>query len=148
NDLEAQADLARQMDEWMNITFQSYNDIAKLRPRLNELKTSPTKSVSDAAFALDKDVDKLQNGTSAEPGFGAINRDASRYVTMVQGGDAQPASSIVRSAFQLCRALADDLGRWRQINETNIPQLNQELLKNKLPALSVVAVRKQPNCTN
>jgi hypothetical protein len=148
NDLEAQADLARQMDEWMNITFQSYNDIAKLRARLNELKTSPTKSVSDAAAALDKDVDKLQNGTTAEPGFGAINRDASRYVTMVQSGDAQPASSIVQSAFQLCSALAGDLGRWRQVNEINIPQLNEELLKNRLPGLPVVAVHKRPVCAN
>ena len=148
NDLEAQADLARQMDDWMNITFQSYNDIANSRARLNELKTSPTRTVSDAATALDKDLDKLQNGTSAAPGFGAINRDASRYVTMVQSADAQPASSIVHNAFELCRALADDLGRWRQINDTNIPQLNQELLRNKLPALPVVTVHKQPDCTN
>jgi hypothetical protein len=136
------------MDDWMNITFQSYNDIANSRARLNELKTSPTRTVSDAATALDKDLDKLQNGTSAAPGFGAINRDASRYVTMVQSADAQPASSIVHNAFELCRALADDLGRWRQINDTNIPQLIQELLRNKLPALPVVTVLKQADCTN
>jgi len=67
---------------------------------------------------------------------------------MVQSGDAQPASSIVQSAFQLCSALAGDLGRWRQINETNIPQLNEELLKNRLPGLPVVAVHKQPVCAN
>ena len=148
NDLEAQTDLARQMDEWMNITFQSYNEIAKLRARLNELKTSPTKSVSAAATTFDNDLENLQNGTSAAPGFGAINRDASRFVTMVQSADARPASSIVESALPLCKALADDLQRWRQINETNIPQVNQELLKNKLPQLPVVAVHKQPVCGN
>jgi hypothetical protein len=148
NDLEAQTDLARQMDDWMNITFQSYNDIAKLRARLNELKTSPTKSVSDGATAFDNDLERLQNGTSAAPGFGAINRDASRYVTMVQSGDARPASSIVQSALPLCKALVNDLERWRQINETNIPQLNQDLLRNKLPALPLAAAPKQPVCAN
>jgi len=148
SDLEAQTDLARQMDEWMNITFQSYNDIARLRARLNELKTSPTKSVSEAATTLDADVENFQNGTSTEPGFGAINRDVNRYVTMAQSGDMRPASSIVESALPLCKALADDLQRWRQINETDIPKLNQELLKNKLPAVPVVAVAKQPNCAN
>jgi hypothetical protein len=147
-DLEAQTDLARQMDEWMNITFQSYNDMAKLRARLNELKTSPTKSVSDAVTAFDNDLEKLQNGTSTEPGFGAINRDASRYVTMVQSRDARPASSIVQSASGLCKALADDLQRWHQINETRIPKLNQELLQNKLPPLPVAPVGKQPSCAN
>jgi hypothetical protein len=148
NDLEAQTDLARQMDDWMNTSFQSYNDMANLRARLNELKTSPTKSVSDAVTTFDKDLEALQNGTSAQPGFGAINRDVNRYVTMVQSGDARPALSLVQNALPLCKALADDLQRWRQINETNIPQLNQELLRNKLPALPVVAVRKQPVCAN
>jgi len=148
DDLEAQTDLARQMDEWMNISFQSYNDIAKVRARLNELKTSPTKAVSDAATAFDNDLEKLQNGTSAAPGFGAINRDLNRYVTMVQSGDMRPASSLVQIALPPCKALADDLQRWRQINEDKIPQLNQELLKNKLPALPVVVARKQPVCAN
>jgi photosystem II stability/assembly factor-like uncharacterized protein len=148
NDLEAQAELARQLDDWMNISFQAYIDLATLRERVNELKTSPTKTVSDAATALDGSLEKLQNGTSAEPGFGAINRDANRYVTMVQSGDMRPASSIAQNASLLCKALGDDLQRWRQINETSVPELNQELLKNKLPALPVVAVRKQPVCAN
>jgi hypothetical protein len=148
NDLEAQTDLARQMDEWMNISFQSYNDIAKVRARLNELKTSPTRTVSDAATAFDNDLEKLQNGTTAAPGFGTINRDLSRYVTMVQSGDMRPASSVVQIALPPCKALADDLQRWRRINEDKIPQLNQELLNNKLPALPVVVVRKQPVCAN
>jgi hypothetical protein len=148
NDLEAQNDLARQMDEWMNISFESYNDIAKLRARLNELKTSPTKTVSDAAAAFDTDLEKLQNGTSAAPGFGAINRDVNRYVTMVQSGDTRPAGSLMQIAATQCKALADDLQRWRQINETNVPQLNQELLRQKLPALPAVVVGQQPACAN
>ena len=128
--------------------FRSYNDIANVRARLNELKTSPTKTVSDAATTLDKDFEKLQNGTSAEPGFGAINRDVNRYVTMVQSGDMRPSSSITEIAGQLCKALGNDLQRLRQMNEASIPQLNQELLKNKLPALPVVTVQKQPVCGN
>ena len=102
----------------------------------------------DAATALETDLEKFQNGTSAEPGFGAINRDASRYVTMVQSADVRPSSSVTAIAVQLCNALGNDLQRWRQINETKLPQLNQELLKNKLPALPLVTVGKQPVCPN
>jgi hypothetical protein len=71
------------MDEWMNISFQAYNDIAKVRARLNELKTSPTKAVSEAAAAFDNDLEKLQNGTSAAPG---LRRDQSRCQSLCNDG--------------------------------------------------------------
>ncbi len=147
-DLAAQVDLARRMDSWMNITFTGYNDIAKLRASLATLQktAAANKSIVDAAQSLEKEVESVQDGANAAPGFGAINRDASRYLSMVQSGDMRPTQSAMDSAVLLCRALANDLQRWRQINETTLPQLNQELSKQKLPRLPVVAVREQADC--
>jgi hypothetical protein len=67
---------------------------------------------------------------------------------MIQSGDARPAKSAADSAMFLCRALADDLQRWRQINESRLPQLNQELQKHKFDTLPIVRVGQQPACSN
>ncbi|HEY3104926.1 MAG TPA: hypothetical protein VGJ69_15185 [Pyrinomonadaceae bacterium] len=149
-DLEAQVELARQMDEWMNIAYQSYNDIAALRASLTSLqKTAGTnKAVIDAAQALAKELDQIQNGTSAAPGFGAINRDVSRYVTMIQSGDMRPAESALENAKSACSALRNDLINLRRISSEKLPALNQTLEQFKLRTFSAPAVANEPTCPN
>jgi photosystem II stability/assembly factor-like uncharacterized protein len=149
-DLEAQLELARQMDEWMNITYQSYDDIAALRASLTSLQKTAgmNKAVIDAAQALAKELDQIQNGTSAEPGFGAINRDVSRYVTMVQSGDMRPAESALENAKSACSALRNDLINLRRISSEKLPALNQTLEQFKLGTLSAPAVANEPTCPN
>ncbi|HEY8203457.1 MAG TPA: hypothetical protein VIF81_01930 [Pyrinomonadaceae bacterium] len=149
-DLEAQLELARQMDEWMNITYQSYDDIAALRASLTSLQKTAgmNKAVIDAAQALAKELDQIQNGTSAEPGFGAINRDVSRYVTMVQSGDMRPAESALENAKSVCSALRNDLINLRRISSEKLPALNQTLEQFKLGTLSAPAVANEATCPN
>ena len=151
NDLQAQLDLALAINSWMNITFKGYNELTALRVAISErektLSDNPqTKEVSDLLKALKADLPAIAEGNSTTPGFGAINRDLARYVQMIQSGDNRPAGSAAESADQLCKALADDLQRWRQINESRLSQLNQQLQKLKLAPLPAAAVDKQPAC--
>src|ERR1041384_3542803 len=153
SDLQAQLDLALAIDLWMGITFKGYNDVTQLKAAIDDrqkaLAANPqTKELSDSLGAVKADLPALAEGASATPGFGAINRDLARYVQMIQSGDARPAKSAADSAMFLCRALADDLQRWRQINESRLPQLNPELQKHKLDTLPIVRVSQPPVCSN
>ncbi len=152
-DLQAQADLALMIDSWMNITFKSYNDLAALNIALADrqpvLAANPqTKAMSDLLATLKADLSTIAEGSPATPGFGAINRDLARYVQMIQSGDARPATSASESAAFMCKALADDLNRWREINQTRLPQLNQQLQTRKLAPLPIATIAKQPTCPN
>jgi photosystem II stability/assembly factor-like uncharacterized protein len=159
-DLQAQIDLARSVDAWMNSSFQIYNQIASLRMALNDRQTKLATIASPATandslgilrqlVTAEKSLlPQLAEGTTDHPGFGAINRDLARYVSMIQSGDSGPAKSAVGSVSVLCKALAGNLQTWREINETKLPQLNNELRKQKLTEVTPFAVAAQPACPN
>jgi photosystem II stability/assembly factor-like uncharacterized protein len=152
-DLEAQLDVARMIDAWMDSSYHSYNEVGALRTALAaDLKALPansqTKGLSDALQALDKELSEIQDGTNTAPGFGAINRDVARFVTMIQSGDIRPAKSIIENATPSCVALQNDLARWRKINSETLPALNQTLKRNKIVPLPIVAVDQNSRCPN
>jgi hypothetical protein len=157
SDLKAQIDLARSVDAWMNTSFKTYHDIAALRAALTDRQTKLAPATTAAGsvnmfrdlFGADNALlSQLAEGTSAQPGFGSINRDLARYASMVQGGDSRPAASALESAAVLCKALAGNLQSWRELNESKLSQLNNELKKQKLAPVQPFAVAAQPTCPN
>lgn len=152
-DLEAQEDLARSIDAWMNSSFHSYNDVVALRAALAGTRktlalNSQLPEAGNAALALDKELLEIQDGTNEAPGFGGVNRDVARYVTMIQSGDLRPAKSAADRAGMACRTLQQDLARWRKINAEQLPAFNQILKQAKLPPLNIYGVDKDPQCPN
>jgi photosystem II stability/assembly factor-like uncharacterized protein len=150
-DLEAQLEVARVIDAWMNSSYRSYNDVRTFRAALAVAQkalaeNSLAKEASDAAQALDKELSELQDGTNTAPGFGSVNRDVARFVTMIQSGDIRPAKSIIENATPSCVALQYDLARLREINAEPLPALNSLLKQNKLSPLAILAVDKDPVC--
>ena len=115
-DLEAQLDAARMIDEWMNLSYAVYNWISRMRPMFAESKTRITdKAMLDWIDNVDKELAGLQEGTSEAPGFGAINRDVTRFVSMIQSADRRPAKSNHRkNATPSCIALKNNLARLRK----------------------------------
>jgi len=145
-DLVAQLDLAKQMDAWMNISYRTYNEAGNVRSALDAAtKKLPGES---QIVALAKELDEIQNGTNAVPGFGFVNRDLARFVTMIQSGDIRPSKPAVESAIVACNALKNDLARWRQINQERLPNLNVALKQNKIEPLPLVSVPGDPGCPN
>jgi photosystem II stability/assembly factor-like uncharacterized protein len=115
-DLEAQLDVARMIDDWMNISYSMYNDITSARAALAEgLKNVTDQPSHDSIQNHDKQLAELQEGTADSPGFGAINRDVTRFVTMIQSADRRPAKSIIENAAPSCIALKNDLARYRKL---------------------------------
>ncbi len=146
NDLEAQLDLAKRMDAWMNMSYRAYNEVGRLRAALDV--TTKKLPGDSQMLTLAKELAEIQNGTNAVPGFGFVNRDLARFVTMIQSGDMRPATSAGESAAIACSALKNDLARWRQINQEKLPNLNAVLKQNKIEALRTVTVQDDPKCPN
>jgi photosystem II stability/assembly factor-like uncharacterized protein len=114
-DLEAQLDAARMIDEWMNISYAAYNWISQTRPIYAESKKKITdKAMLDRVQNVEKELAEIQEGTNEAPGFGAINRDVTRFVSMIQTADRRPAKSIIENATPSCIALKNNLARLRQ----------------------------------
>jgi photosystem II stability/assembly factor-like uncharacterized protein len=150
-DLEAQLELARMIDDWMNISYDAYEEGGALRAKIAaDQKSLPgnPKEMREALQALDKELGELQEGSSTMPGFGAINRDVTRFVSMIQSGDVRPAKSVIENVSPSCVALQSDLARWRKINSETLPALNQKLTQSTLSALPTVTVREDPRCPN
>jgi hypothetical protein len=152
-DLEAQLDLARMIDDWMNISYRSSNEVDVLRAALGALRKNASlqtlgKEAGDILQNLDKELGEIQEGTNTAPGFGAVNRDVARFVTMIQSGDIRPAKSVSENAAPSCTALKNDLARWRKVNAETLPRLNKMIEQSKLAALPIVNVAKDPTCGN
>ena len=147
-DLQAQTDLARAIDDWMNISYRAYNDVTRLRARLDELRRSGKFESTEVLVALDKDLGELQDGSNDKPGFGAVNRDLTRFVTMAQSGDARPAKSITENVTPFCVALKTNLAHLRMTNEEKLASLNTMLKQSRLALMPTFTVPNDPKCMN
>jgi photosystem II stability/assembly factor-like uncharacterized protein len=130
-DLEAQLALAKSIDEWMTLSFANYNEISAVRTKILNLQKHPETNVTAADLESFKRLEKLLaeilDGANEAPGFGSVNRDLARYVTMIQVGDIRPPQSAVESATLSCKALKNNLNRWQQLSVENTTVLNKLL---------------------
>jgi photosystem II stability/assembly factor-like uncharacterized protein len=150
-DLEAQLELAKQISALMAASYSSYNEVASLRVALAEMKqrlAGKFKDVTAPTTALEKELLEIQDGPSAAPGFGSVNRDLARYMTMIESGDMRPATSARENTQKCCEALKKDLARWRKVNAESVPALNKLLARYKLAALTILTSAADPICGN
>jgi len=139
-DLDAQLDAALMIDDWMNISYQAYTSVASAREATARTKNNITdKTVRDTVESFEKQLAELQDGTNEKPGFGAINRDVTRFVSMIQSADMRPARSIIENATPSCVALKNNLARLRKLYEGEPPGSPR-------PAIS--RVPNDPHCPN
>jgi hypothetical protein len=150
SDLAAQLEVASAIGEMMRASNDAYNDATSMRAALAERVKSlsgnaAAKDALDAAAALDKELQAIADGDDPE-GFGFVNRDLSRYMSMVESGDARPVEAARGRVKDSCDALRADLARWRAANASTIPALNTLLGKYGLAPLPVTSVAPDPKC--
>lgn len=149
-DLAAQLEVASAVGGMMQTTFDAYNYVtatrAALAERMKSLSTNPdAKLTTEAAAALDKELAAIADGDEPE-GFGFVNRDLSRYMSMVESADARPAESARVRVRDACEMLRASLARWRNANASTIPALNMLLGKYDLAPLPITSVAPEPKC--
>jgi photosystem II stability/assembly factor-like uncharacterized protein len=152
-DLEAQLNLARNISDMMTTSYRAYNDVASLRAalvqRLKSLsENSQAKDATAAATSLEKELDEIEEGTNTAPGFGLVNRNLARFMTMIEGGDMSPAKSVGDAAVESCASLKINLTRWRKVNAETLPSLNNLLNQYKLTPLPAMTPAPEPVCSN
>ncbi|HEY0350290.1 MAG TPA: YCF48-related protein [Pyrinomonadaceae bacterium] len=147
-DLEAQLEAARMIDDWMNISYRAYDDVTKLRATLDDLRRSGKFESIEVLVALDKELAELEEGANDAPGFGAVNRDVTRFVTMVQSADTRPAKSIIENVAPSCMSLKNDLAHLRTLNQGKVASLNTMLKQSRLALVPLPTVPNDPRCPN
>lgn len=149
-DLAAQFEVASALGDMMRTTFDAYNYVTATRDaladRIKALSNNPNaKDAAEAATALDRELASIADGDEPE-GFGFVNRDLSRYMSMVESADARPAESARARARDACEMLRASLARWRKANASTIPALNTLLGTYGLAPLPVTSAAPDPKC--
>jgi hypothetical protein len=142
-DLTAQFELATRLTEALAVTYDSFLSLKELRVIVGG------KAAGDATGAMqafDKKLDAVQNGTTAAPGVGLVNRDLARYFEMLVSGDARPAERLRASVADSCDALAKSLASWRNLNAKDLPAVNRLLATSRQAPLPPMAVPATPPC--
>ena len=139
SDLIEQRDLALQISRGMRSSYDAYQQVTALRKELTEkqkaLNGAGQKKMKDAAASLEKKIDAVEKGSNTAPGFGPINRDLARLIFSVESADMRPAETVRAAVQQNCAALDQDVLRWKQINQQDIPSFNKMLAGSNAKAL-------------
>jgi photosystem II stability/assembly factor-like uncharacterized protein len=150
-DLVAQLELAKKLAGWMNGSASAFNEVSALRGAFAEKKKSlgsapAPKELTDAVSEMEKQLAALESGTEEAPGFGPLNRDIGRYLTMVESADLGPTESARKAAGEACGAFKKNVTLWNKLNAESLPSLNKLLEQSKVSALPQVKASQEPNC--
>jgi len=148
DDLGAQFDLASRVMDALAVTFDGYTALKPVASSVAERRQSAAHDSNAVKVldALEKNIESVQNGTTATPGLGVINREMTRVYEMIVSGDARPSGPLRAAVADACRSLTAALERWRQVNATDIPTANKTLGRAKLPPLQLAPVAAAPEC--
>jgi hypothetical protein len=140
-DFEAQLALEQRLDRGMAASYDAWNQAhaarQALRANAEKLGANPTKAANDAIASLDKQLAVFEDGARNESGFGPLNRDIGRLVTMVGTADGAPSQTLVIAVGSQCAELDKALRRWRDLNGKDIAQFNASASQNGLTLLPV-----------
>jgi hypothetical protein len=148
-ELDEQSRMARAIASGLTASYDGYVQAASVRKAVADRRKAlpPNASAAGAAKALDDQVAAIQDGTAAAPGFGLVNRDLARYLTMLESGDGRPAETLKAVTAGACDALAKTIDAWRTVNASALPALNGLLAKHKLGAVPAAAnIPVDPAC--
>jgi photosystem II stability/assembly factor-like uncharacterized protein len=151
-DYAAQFNLSQKLWELMNASAASFYWLNAVEVQLAEhkkfLPSTASKDLTDALTNADKQLDAFQSGTDQAPGFGTINRDAARYLEMVQAADVAPTQSVRKLYNSSCEAYSKTVAANNKLVNETLPALNQLLASEKLvPITYTPSSAPAPACT-
>jgi hypothetical protein len=149
-EFDEQSRMARAIASGLAASYDGYAQAASVRKVVADRQKALPPNASAAAGAAKAFADQvaaIQDGTAAAPGFGLVNRDLARYLTMLESGDGRPAETLKAATAGACDALAKSIDTWRTVNAGTLVALNGLLAKYKLGALPAVTnIPVDPPC--
>ena len=131
------------------ISFSSYEGIAKIRSAQNEMKSlrEQLKSLPSTEVAtLEKKLGELQGrssgiddfgGSSREPGFAGLSTNFLGLMNMVEGADVAPTTQAIAASGELQKSLTTLLARWEEMKTKDVKTLNDRLRKAGKPLILI-----------
>ena len=146
-DYAAQFDLSRKLYDLMDSSASSFDNLAPLddllASRKKSLPANPPKELTDALAKAEDQLDALVAGTDQAPGFGTINRNAGRYLEMVQAADIAPTDSV-KKLYQLsCHAYGKSVAETQKFASETLPALNKLFEAQKIAPLTLATPSTQ-----
>jgi hypothetical protein len=140
-DLVEHLNLQRKLTQAMAETYNWYNEVTAIRKDVVQrqkalVQNTAAKAAGDALKAFEKDLDSFETGTEEAPGFGALNRELTRLVTMVEEGDALPAKTIVAASQENLASLDKVRAQWQKVKAERLAAVNSLLQKYQQTGLS------------
>jgi photosystem II stability/assembly factor-like uncharacterized protein len=115
-DLEAQFALAQRIEKGMNVSYDVYQQVTALSTALEVHKKDPAATAASAE--LEKQIQAVEDGPHDAPGLGPLNRDLSRLLNGVEGGDQRPTDPQMQAVTETCAALDKALALWKSLNDS------------------------------
>jgi photosystem II stability/assembly factor-like uncharacterized protein len=148
-DLQQQLELGQKIAASMKVTYDGYNQAAKLRNEIRGLVPKLTGESLGAAKALEEKVVAVADGAGPPAGLGPMNRDLTRLMIAVDQADTAPASSLYESYGAMCQDTRAALGRWNEMRTRDVVEFNAMLTRLSLEPLKVPGERLvDPVCGN
>jgi hypothetical protein len=144
---QQQFDVSKSMyDEMMHAT-KAIHEATVLRDQMNSGKSNVP---SDAAAALESKLEQIigrergegggggrRGGPAGPPTIGTVRATLSRIEHSIQNADAAPTTAQIEAWKETEKPLDDLLKQWEAVKQTNVKAINDQLLKKKLPLLSM-----------
>lgn len=145
--LAQQFTLAMQIAEAMHQDYTALQEVKKLRSQLKELMSQVSQgALANAITALDKKVAALEGGARSVEGpgpeggqenFSRLNGELAQLLEVIDGSDSTPTTQGVVTVVAIQKTLAGQLAHWKEIKNTQVPALNQELKKAGMAAINL-----------
>jgi photosystem II stability/assembly factor-like uncharacterized protein len=148
-ELQAQFELETKIVEALHRDFEAFARVRTLRKKLKDLQTSARSSFQSKVANLDKkaaDLEGTSGGygaafliTPAGRGLARLNAGLDSLLAIVDSADAAPTTQAVAMFADVQRALDEQLSRWAQVQNQDLPALNKDLKQAGVAAIDVQA---------
>jgi hypothetical protein len=115
-DLKAQFAIAQRIEIGMNVSYDVYQQVTALSTALEARKKDPAAAAASAE--IEKQIQAVEDGPHDAPGLGPLNRDLSRLLNSVEGGDQRPTEPQMQAVAETCSALDKALVLWKSLNDS------------------------------
>lgn len=150
--LAQQFAIATRLNEAIHQDYEAIMQVRALRTQLKALASrAPAGAIAEGIGALDTKAAALEGGGGVGRGGGAgragagagaernlmrLNGELAGLLELVEDADATPTTQAVTGAAELQRALAEQLGRWKELRSRDVAALNTQLRQANLPPLT------------
>ncbi|HYK91563.1 MAG TPA: glycoside hydrolase [Acidobacteriota bacterium] len=144
--LAQQFSLARMLVERMGRNYGALMQIRNFRKKLTTArKQAGQGALAEAISIMDAKLSAFEgrgsrtrsSATGEEVSLTSLDSDLRRLYEIIEGADATPTTQAAAAVAELLKALDGQLDRWKDLQNRDVPALNEQLKQAGLPPLAL-----------